>query len=59
MVILQQASASSAGGIYYLDGGGFNSPGATIKMDTATSGGVMLYNNPSTLPWPTTTWASP
>jgi Flp pilus assembly protein TadG len=46
-VTLEQASASSAGGIYYLDGCGFTSTGANIQMDPSTSGGVMLYNNPS------------
>lgn len=40
-VILQQ------GGIYYIDGGGLTSTGgATIKMDTSTTGGVMIYNAP-------------
>src|SRR5262249_39083558 len=47
VVILQQASANTAGGIYYIDGGGFNSSGASIQMDSSTSGGLMLYNNPS------------
>src|SRR5438477_99817 len=46
-VILQQASANSAGGIYYLDGTNFTSTGANISMDASTSGGVMLYNNPT------------
>jgi hypothetical protein len=46
-VILQQASANSAGGVYYIDGGGFKSTGASITMDPNTSGGVMLYNNPA------------
>ena len=41
VVILQQ------GGIYSIDGGGFKSTGATIIMDPNTSGGVMIYNNPS------------
>lgn len=41
-IILQQ------GGIYYIDGGGLTSTnGATIKMDTTTSGGVLIYNAPS------------
>ncbi len=44
-VILQQASAGN-GGIFYIDGGGFNSTGANITMDSSTSGGVMIYNNP-------------
>lgn len=36
------------GGIYYIDGGGLNSTnGASINMDTSTSGGVMIYNAPS------------
>lgn len=47
VVILQQASANSAGGIYYLDGCGFQSTGATVIMDPTTSGGVMLYNAPN------------
>jgi hypothetical protein len=46
-VILQQASANTAGGIYYLYGCGFVSNSATITMDPDTSGGVMLYNCPS------------
>ncbi len=41
VVILQQ------GGIYSITGGGFKSTGATIKMDPDSSGGVMIYNNPS------------
>lgn len=44
-VVLQQASAGN-GGIYYLDGGGFRSSGATVRMDPSTSGGLMLYNAP-------------
>jgi Flp pilus assembly protein TadG len=46
-VVLQQASANSNGGIFYIDGGGFKSTGATITMDPATTGGVMIYNKPS------------
>src|SRR5207253_9620967 len=46
VVILQQASAGN-GGIFYIDGGGFNSTGANITMDSSTSGGVMIYNNPA------------
>lgn len=46
-VILQQASANSAGGVYFLDGCGLKSTGADITMDTKTTGGVMLYNNPN------------
>lgn len=46
-VILKQASANENDGIYYIDGGGFKSTGATIKMDPSTSGGVMIYNVPS------------
>jgi Flp pilus assembly protein TadG len=46
VVILKQASANSAGGIYYLDEGGFISTGATLTMDPDTTGGVMLYNAP-------------
>src|SRR5262249_21926363 len=33
--------------IYYLDGTSFTSTGANIGMDSNTSGGVMLYNNPT------------
>jgi hypothetical protein len=47
VVILQQASANAAGGIYFINGGGFKSTGASITMDTTTSGGVMLYNEPA------------
>jgi hypothetical protein len=46
VVMLKQASANDAGGIYYIDGGGFKSTGATIMMDPTTSGGVMIYNKP-------------
>jgi hypothetical protein len=46
-VILQQASANNAGGIYYIDGGGFQSTGADIVMDTGTTGGIMIYNKPA------------
>jgi hypothetical protein len=45
-VVLKQASAGN-GGIYYIDGGGFKSTGATITMDPLTSGGLMIYNNPA------------
>lgn len=45
--VFKQASYNSVGGIYYLNGGGFNSTGATLIMDSATTGGVMIYNNPS------------
>jgi len=47
VVSFQQASANSNGGIFYIDGGGFTSTGATITMDPLTTGGVMIYNNPS------------
>jgi hypothetical protein len=46
-VILQQASANTAGGIYYLYGCGFTSNSANITMDPNTSGGVMIYNCPT------------
>ena len=47
-VILQQASANLAGGIYYLDGTGFTAmAGVSVIMDSTTSGGVMLYNEPN------------
>src|SRR5262249_2515482 len=46
VVILKQASAGASpsaanAGVYYLASGGFNSQGATIKMDDTTSGGLM------------------
>jgi hypothetical protein len=49
VVILKQASTNSADGIYYLNGAGFTSNGATIAMDPTgnTTGGVMLFNNPT------------
>jgi hypothetical protein len=47
VVILQQASANNAGGIFYINGGGFKSTGASITMDPATTGGVMIYNVPA------------
>jgi hypothetical protein len=47
VVILQQASANSNGGIVYIDGGGFKSTGASITMDPNTTGGVMIYNAPA------------
>ncbi|HBI41379.1 MAG TPA: hypothetical protein DDY78_00795 [Planctomycetales bacterium] len=46
VVILQQASAGN-GGVFYINGGGFKSTGATITMDPTTSGGVMIYNEPA------------
>jgi hypothetical protein len=47
-VILQQATyPNGANGIYYLDGCGFQSTGANIIMDAVYSGGVMIYNKPS------------
>ena len=46
IVIFKQASAGN-GGVYYIDGGGFNSSGANITMDPLTSGGIMIYNNPT------------
>jgi hypothetical protein len=47
VVIVKQASANSADGIYYLNGAGFGSTGATIAMDPNTTGGVMFFNNPT------------
>jgi len=44
LVVFEQASAGN-GGIYFLNSGGFHSTGATLVMDPATSGGMMLYNN--------------
>jgi hypothetical protein len=46
VVILKQQSYDGKG-IYYIDGGGFKSTGASIIMDPLTSGGVMIYNKPS------------
>ena len=46
VVILQQASANGEG-IYYIAGGGLKSTGASIVMDSGTSGGVMIYNDPA------------
>jgi hypothetical protein len=46
-VTFLQASANSAGGIYYLDGTSFVSNGANIAMDPNTTGGMMFYMNPS------------
>lgn len=45
-VIFQQASANSAGGIYFIDGGGLISTGADMHMDPNTTGGLMIYNRP-------------
>ncbi|MBI1916027.1 MAG: hypothetical protein HYS12_15015 [Planctomycetes bacterium] len=47
VVILKQASADGSG-IYYLNGSGFTSTGATIAIDPtgATTGGIMFYNDP-------------
>jgi hypothetical protein len=47
VVVLQQASANNAGGIFYINGGGFKSTGASVIMDPATTGGVMIYNEPA------------
>jgi hypothetical protein len=48
VVILQQASANNQQGVYYLNGSGFTSTGATVVMDPtgATTGGIMLFNDP-------------
>ena len=45
VVTFQQASAGN-GGIYYINGG-FVSNGANLIMDSTTSGGMMIYNNPT------------
>jgi hypothetical protein len=47
VVILKQASDGNSG-IYYLNGSGFTSTGATIAVDPTggTTGGVMFYNDP-------------
>jgi len=42
-VIFKQSSAGN-GGIYYLAGGGLNSTGANLQMDSNSSGGIMIYN---------------
>ncbi len=47
VLILEQASYNNNGGIYYLSGTGFKSTGASITMDPQTSGGVMIYNAPT------------
>lgn len=51
VVIFKQASYNMSNpmtaGVYYIDGGGFKSTGASIMMDSSTTGGMMLYNNPS------------
>lgn len=47
VVILQQASVNNAGGIFYIDGGGLTSTGASITMDATSTGGVMIYNHPA------------
>lgn len=46
-VVLMQASSNSAGGIFYINGGGFKSTGASISMDSTTTGGLMIYNAPN------------
>jgi len=46
VVIFQQASTNDNGGIYYINGGGLHSTGATLMMGTGT-GGVMIYNAPA------------
>jgi hypothetical protein len=45
-VVFEQASCNGNGGVFYIDGGGFKSTGATIKMDPYTSGGILIYNSP-------------
>jgi hypothetical protein len=46
VVIFQQASAGN-GGVFYINGGGFHSTGASLIMDPTTSGGIMIYNEPA------------
>ncbi len=48
VVILKQMSANGQKGVYYLNGCGFTSTGATIVMDPTgnTTGGLMFYNDP-------------
>lgn len=43
VVTFKQASAGNHG-IFYLSNGGFTSTGANIRMDTNSTGGMMLYN---------------
>lgn len=43
-VTFEQASYNSNGGIYYLSSGGLTSNGASLSMDSKTSGGMMFYN---------------
>ena len=43
VVIFKQATSNSAGGIYYLYAG-LSSTGASMSMDTASTGGLMIYN---------------
>jgi Flp pilus assembly protein TadG len=43
VVIFQQASAGNDG-LYYLNSGGLNSQGASLTMDSSTTGGIMIYN---------------
>lgn len=47
IVMLKQASANSAGGVYYIAGGGLKSEGAALFLDPGTTGGVMLYHAPA------------
>jgi hypothetical protein len=46
IVIFQPASTNGGDGIYYIDGGGLHSTGATLTMG-AGSGGIMIYNRPT------------
>jgi hypothetical protein len=46
VVVFNQASTNSNGGIFYIDGGGLHSTGATLKMGTG-AGGMMIYNKPA------------
>jgi hypothetical protein len=43
LIVFQQASADG-NGIYYLTAGGLTANGADIRMDTSTTGGMMIYN---------------
>jgi putative Flp pilus-assembly TadE/G-like protein len=47
IVVFKQASANANGGIFYIDGDGFKSTGASLIMDPLTTGGMMIYNNPT------------
>jgi Flp pilus assembly protein TadG len=47
IMVFKQASYNSVGGIYSLESGGLSSQGGTLIMDSSTTGGIMIYNNPN------------